>query len=72
MYIIYMYIYLYIHMLLYTIKYGVLFDTLECQSHYNCAISTPKVSYNTPLVWYAHFVFTVYMYCQLVAGEIIH
>ena len=22
-------------------------------------ISTPTVSYNTPLVWYAHFIFTV-------------
>ena len=23
-------------------------------------ISTPTVPYNTPLVWYVHFVFTVY------------
>ena len=39
-------------------KCSIIFDTAEYQPHYYYGdYSTPTVPYNTPLVWYAHFVF---------------
>ena len=38
-------------------KCGVIFDTAECHRTFIRVISTPTVPYNTPLVWYAHFIF---------------
>ena len=43
---------------------GVLYDTVGVPTMHTfiMVISTPTVSYNTPLVWYAHFIFYSVMY----------
>ena len=42
----------------YTVKNVVKYLTLRSANYtFIRVISTPTVSYNTPLVWYAHFIF---------------
>ena len=42
-------------------KCSVIFDTAVSANHtFIRVISTPTVPYSTPLVWYAHFIFTAH------------
>ena len=44
----------------------------ECNHTYIRVISTPTVSYNTPLVWYAHFIFYSVGYIDAVSNILTH
>ena len=47
---------------IHTIKVCSIYLTLQSVNHtFIHMISTPTEPYNTPLVWYAHFVFTVHL-----------